>query len=222
MASILRQSSSFASNRIALVSQGASEDASGLVTVNAEYCTSAANNDYWASRFALNSVPPISPDIIDGGNLQRGSLYMGARSLSKENGLVNITATYYGALQSALTAKNKRTAMTTQTLDCKAFTATQNLRCTFRSNIIEYVVAVCENAQYAVTAPTIRDLFAGFISLQLTGSGSLSLSFTNQILADLIANQLITIYKEESSESLTPSVSVKTTRFSLATQTSST
>jgi len=220
MPSLIRQSSSFATNRIALTTQGLSEEPSGLVTVNVGYTTSDENNDYWTSRFSLNSNPPITPDIVSASNLQSGALYMAGRSVSKANGLVEISATYHGALRSALSARNKRKALTTQTVDVKTESG-QTLRATFRANVIEYVVAVAENSTYSVQTPALRDLFLGFTSLQLTGIGTLSLQFSSSIFSILQSLGILSVVKEESSEIYTPSIAVSTTRFSIATQSSS-
>ena len=220
MPSILRQSSSFSTNRIVLSTQGMSEEPSGLVTVNVGYTTSDDYNDYWSSRFALNSTPPVAPDIVSIANLQSGSLYMAGRSVTKANGIVEINATYHGALRSALSAKNKRTALTTQSVDVKTESG-QTLRATFRANIIEYVVALSENSTYSVQTPALRDLFLGFTSLQLTGTGTLSLQFAANIFSQLQAFGILSVVKEESSEIYNPSISVSTTRFSIATQSSS-
>ena len=222
MSSILRQSSSFSGNKIALVSQNSVEEASGLVTVNVGYVTSAANNDYWSGRFTLDSSPPIYPNIINRGMLQRGGLYMSSRSMSKQNGLVEINATYYGALNSARNGKNKEETTKVQTLQW-AITFVP-ITSTFRSKVITYSAAITPNLTMRFAEPTKYELYVSTLFAKVYGNlalanpgGSATVPVTSQILSlALLNSKYLQVEKEEVNEVLTPSISVRTTRYGLS------
>jgi hypothetical protein len=236
MPSILRKSSAFTSQRIALVSQGLSIEPTGLVTVSVTYQAAESDNDYWAGKFVLDSQPPIWPDVVTQPNLQSGSLFMGQVSTSKSNGLVEINATYFGALRSALSGKNKTTALQTQSGTVAAEINLNNYinRATFRSQIIEYKIA-CIGTTYTVPEPTKQSLLIAFQSITAQfisnvwfgGAAGTSTSMSYAEYLALVANRVtpaqaflnapaVTVLKEESSEYMTPTVTVNSTRFSLA------
>jgi len=214
MPSLIRQSSAFASNKLALVAQGLSQDKSGLVTVDVAYVSTQTNNDYWSNIFTINSAPPIWPDIISASSLQNSGLYMGSRSLSKANGLVQISAVYYGALQSALSAKYKVETVEWRTVDFVATsaTSTSTTRLGFRCKVIEYLAAVCDNKSYRVPTPSVRSMIVALTSSQTIGSVKLLNNPFDLLYA------ISSVVQEGSNNIYTPSISVVGTRFTIATQ----
>lgn len=234
MPSILRTSSAFGSNKIALVSQGLSEESSGLVTVNVAYAATEDNNDYWSSRFTLDSQPPIFPDIVTKANLQQGALHLGARSASKQNGIVEINATYYGALRSALAATNKKTSITQLSASTQIlFNGFEfYIRANFKSQVWDYEIATIGASAYSPRGPSISGLFIGFTSIDYTiinritfGGTPSSTTSTNSTMtleeaafSGLLSSGSLVLSREQSQEVYAPSVSVSTTRYTIAVQ----
>jgi hypothetical protein len=214
MPSLVQQSTGFRASKIALVSQGMTEDRAGLVTVTAVYTCTASNNDYWSSIFKLDSRPPVWPTLANASQLQQSGLFMGERSLRKANGIVEISATYYGALQSALSAKHKTITTETRTVDFVATTqtATSTTRLQFRANNYEYLAAVVNNARYNPPTPTVRQLIVALLSSQTIGATRLLTDPSRLLLG------ISSVVREEFNSVYTPSVSVVGTRFTLATQ----
>ena len=194
------------------------EDRAGLVTVTAVYTCTASNNDYWSSIFKLDSRPPIWPTLASRAQLQQGGLFMGERSLRKANGIVEISATYYGALQSALSTKNKTITTETRTVDFVATTTTatktttSTTRLQFRANNYEYLAAVVHNARYNPQTPTVKQLIVALLSSQTIGTTKLFTDPSRLLLG------ISSVVREEFNSVYTPSVSVAGTRFTLATK----
>jgi len=211
MPSILRQSSSFSGNKIALVSQGIVEEPSGLVRATVDYATSSANNDYWSNKFQLDSRPPIFPNILNKASLQRRSLYLGGRTVTKENGLVNINATYFGALQSARSGKNNQETTQIQTLQWKL--GNTPATSTFKSKILTYVTAVTPGTELRFDEPRVVDLYVSLLFTRFYGL--VAETSTQAIARSMLLSGYLRVEKEETNEVLTPSLSVRTTRYSL-------
>ena len=99
MPSIVYQSPGMAARRLALVSQSAQEQITGLVNVSVEYVTTTANRDRVAAMFYVDAPPPIWPDSVNQFELQNRALYMVSRNITQANGLVTISAEYAGGLK---------------------------------------------------------------------------------------------------------------------------
>jgi hypothetical protein len=102
MPSIVYQSSSMASRRLALVSQNVTEQANGLVEVNVEYAALASARDRVLPLFKTDLPPPIMPDMVNLSALQTQRLYLRNFSNVQANGTMLISASYVGANFSAL------------------------------------------------------------------------------------------------------------------------
>lgn len=116
MPSIVYTSPSLAANRLAIVSEDASEQANGLVNVAVQYVTTVANRDRAARAFYSDAPPPVFPASVNRDDLQTRNLYMISRSIEQSAGLVYIKADYAGALQrgnSYLVNVGKETKQTT-------------------------------------------------------------------------------------------------------------
>jgi hypothetical protein len=99
MPAIVYQSPGMAARRLALVSQSAQEQITGLVNVSVEYVTTTANRDRVAAMFYVDAPPPIWPDSVNQFELQNRALYMVSRNITQANGLVTINAEYAGGLK---------------------------------------------------------------------------------------------------------------------------
>jgi hypothetical protein len=98
MPSIVHSAASFASRKIAIVSESATEQPTGLVNVQIEYVATVANRDRVARDFYVDAPPPIFPSCIEKNDLQSRRLYMVSRSIAQSTGLLRISANYAGAL----------------------------------------------------------------------------------------------------------------------------
>jgi hypothetical protein len=98
MPAILHLSSSFAAQKIALVSQSVAEQNTGLVNVSVEYVTTREYAPFLEDKFRIDSPPPIWPSSVQRANLLQKSLFFVTRSVRQENGFVYISAQYAGAL----------------------------------------------------------------------------------------------------------------------------
>lgn len=83
---------------VALVSQSASEQVNGLVTVSCDFVCTAAQSSQIDKLFYPDAPPPIWPSSVNREYLLARQLFMVERSLSQENGLTYISATYAGGL----------------------------------------------------------------------------------------------------------------------------
>jgi hypothetical protein len=98
MPSIFHQSPGMAARGLSLIDQSIARQPNGLVNVVVKYVAPAANVDQLLPQFAIDSAPPIYPDIIDANELQTRRLYLQNFTAEKSAGLATINAQYCGAL----------------------------------------------------------------------------------------------------------------------------
>jgi len=182
MASIVIKSSKFASEKIVLNDQSVTEDSAGLVSVNIKYTTTLSNRDYIASKFYLDSPPPVWPSAVNKYDLQTQNLYLVSRDVSQKAGLVEISAQYVGALNRALTKPNVSLQKESKAISFAAYFGTRALSWSSSvlgvrvdstgpafdsysaqviSGVMEYSIAVAGNSAYVVSEPPKKDLILG-------------------------------------------------------------
>jgi hypothetical protein len=83
---------------VALISQSVSEQVNGLVTVSCDFVCTAAQSLQIDKLFYPDAPPPIFPSSVNRDYLLARQLFMVERSLSQENGLTYVSATYAGGL----------------------------------------------------------------------------------------------------------------------------
>jgi len=93
--------SEWTSRGLVLTAQDAQEQVNGLVNVQVTYVGPASRHDQISRSFYLDAPPPIFPSVVSPSELVTGRLYMVSRSVSRENGLTTVQATYVGGLQRA-------------------------------------------------------------------------------------------------------------------------
>jgi hypothetical protein len=98
MPALIHNSPNFASRGIAILDQSYEEQPSGLVRVRVDYAmTDQSAALRLGGLFFLDAPPPVFPNIIPLGNLQRGGLFLESHSVEKSYGQVRIAANYVGA-----------------------------------------------------------------------------------------------------------------------------
>lgn len=98
MPAILIKSPAFQSRGIALASSSCVEQVNGLVEVQTSYVVDQARQNEIDRLFFVDAQPPIEPSCITKASLLTQRLYMVTRSVSSQNGYLNIEAAYVGAL----------------------------------------------------------------------------------------------------------------------------
>jgi hypothetical protein len=83
-------------NGLAVVSDSASESASGLVRAQIEYVHRTANIARLNKLFYVDAPPPVFPKSVNANELINRRLYMVQRSVEQRNGLTHVQAEYVG------------------------------------------------------------------------------------------------------------------------------
>lgn len=83
---------------VALLKQSVSEQVNGLVTVSCDFVCKASNATSVDRLFYPDAPPPVWPSAVNKSYLLSQKLFMVDRSLSQENGLTYVSATYAGGL----------------------------------------------------------------------------------------------------------------------------
>jgi hypothetical protein len=101
MPALIHNSPAFTTTGIALLSQGAVEQPTGLVRVNVEYSLTQARVDSPTqgvnTLFVHDAPPPIYPTVYPVGSLQGGRLFLESYTLQKSFGQWRVSASYVGA-----------------------------------------------------------------------------------------------------------------------------
>lgn len=83
---------------VALLKQSVSEQVNGLVTVSCDFVCTKARSLQIDKLFYPDAPPPVWPSSVNRDYLLARQLFMVDRSLSQENGLTYVSATYAGGL----------------------------------------------------------------------------------------------------------------------------
>ena len=98
MAAILVKGSQFSSLGMALSASSCVEQVNGLVEVQARFFVDKSRQAEIDRLFFVDAQPPIDPSCVTKASLLTQRLYMVSRSVTSENGLLAVEASYVGAL----------------------------------------------------------------------------------------------------------------------------
>jgi hypothetical protein len=96
MPALIHNSPAFTGAGIALLSQSAEEQPTGLVRVNVVYSLTQARAQNIESIFFHDARPPVAPTLYPSGSLD-GGLFLESYSVEKSYGQFQVTASYAGA-----------------------------------------------------------------------------------------------------------------------------
>jgi hypothetical protein len=96
MPALIHNSPAFSSAGIALLSQGAEEQPTGLVRVNVVYSLTQARAQNIEGIFFHDARPPVAPTLYSSGSLD-GGLFLESYSVKKAYGQFQVSASYAGA-----------------------------------------------------------------------------------------------------------------------------
>jgi len=101
MPSIVHESPGMALRGLALIDQQVQEQINGLVAVSLKFTAPAARETQVRRLFSYDAPPPIKPSAVNCDLLQSEKIFLGDASFELAQGLLHISATYYGAAYAA-------------------------------------------------------------------------------------------------------------------------
>jgi hypothetical protein len=160
MPALIHESPGMALRGLALIDQQVQEQTNGLVVVSLKFTAPAARETQVRRLFFFDAPPPIKPSAVNFDLLQNGKIFMSDASFEVAQGLLHISATYYGAAYAA-----QRTPFVTRSYESRV-TTIRIVTGSIRTNTVitdgqltsssERTVADIYTIRYKVEKPSIE------------------------------------------------------------------